>query len=528
LGRLFWKVLAFTLLAQLIATIGVGGAIWLRHASYDVQSERIDRSPPAAFMIEAAASTLQHGGVSALQHLLGNGDLGRPVLAVGDDNQELLGRALDPQVLAAARFSQQSNGMHPVVRQVQAPDGRRYLLFMPAVSAPSALPQGAGVPPVAPGQSAPPEPPVQPGQQGQPGQPGQTGQRGSFGAPPPMDMHDLRDHGEGFHPGQGPQMRDGGRPPDGQFSPLLPIVSAILCSLIIAFLVAWYFSKPIRSLRAAFNAVAGGDLTVRLGGVNSSRRDELSDLGRDFDAMVERLRALMNGQRRLLHDASHELRSPLARLQVAIGLARQKPDKLDASLERIERESTRMEKLVGELLTLSKLEAGALKPDHDDVDIDELMAELVFDARFEAEASDRKLEFSGDCGVVLKGDEELLHRALENVLRNALKQTVVGSTVVLEAGLGPRNRELRIAIMDRGPGVPKDELDLIFEPFFRGAESAKSTDGHGLGLAIARHVVAAHGGRIRASNREGGGLMVEILLPLDSEKATQGERNARS
>jgi len=498
-GRLFWKVFAFTLLAQLIATLGIGGAVWLKRATNEVPSEQIDSSPPAAFIIEAAASTLQYGGTPALRNLLTNLEQHRhrPLVVVGDDNQELLGRALNPQVLATARNLLQSNTAQEMVRQVQAPDGRRYVLFVPMLAGDRHGFDNAGhAPPAAPGFF--------------------LDQR-----PPPFDAHDPRHVGvepppDGPYGGPkgSPNDHPPDMPPDMRFLPFLPIISAIFGSLIFALLLAWYFSKPIRSLRSAFTSVAGGNLEIHLGTIMGPRRDELADLGRDFDTMVERLRALMNGQRRLLHDVSHELRSPLARLQVAIGLARQQPEKIDSSLERIERESMRMEKLVGELLTLSKLEAGALQPVHEDVNIDELLADLVLDARFEAEASERKLEFSGHCNLVLKGDPELLHRALENVLRNALKQTLAGSTVTLDAGVDAQRKELRIAILDRGPGVAQAELDLIFEPFFRGTGAAQSTEGHGLGLAIAQRVVAAHGGSIRATNRSGGGLSVELFLPL--------------
>lgn len=477
MGRLFWKIFAFTLLAQLIATMGIGGAIWMKHAADDVLPNQIDRSPPAAYTIEAAASTLQYGGIAALRSLLENQDRHRPVVAVDDDGHEALGRTLDPQVVAKARDLLQSDAEHRMVRQVQAPDGRRYVLF-------AQMPAG--------GRHE-----FRVGEHGSPAPPGFPGDR-----PPPFDAHG-RGHGGGPPP-----------PLDARFLPFVPIASAVFGSLIFALLLAWYFSRPIRSFRSAFTAVAGGDMGVRIGPDMASRHDELADLGRDFDAMVERLRTLMNGQRRLLHDVSHELRSPLARLQVAIGLARQQPEKMEASLERIERESIRMDKLVGELLTLSKLEAGALKPGHDEVDVDELLADLVLDARFEAEAGGRTLEYSGKCGASLKGDVELLHRALENVVRNALKQTAAGGSVVLDAEADARKRTLRIAILDRGPGVPEAELSLIFEPFYRAAGAAKNTDGHGLGLAIARQIVAAHGGNIGARNREGGGLAVEILLPL--------------
>lgn len=296
--------------------------------------------------------------------------------------------------------------------------------------------------------------------------------------------------------------------------PLLPVFSAILGSLIFSAIMAWYLSKPIRSLRSAFESVAGGDLEVRPGSVMGERRDELADLSREFDVMVQRLRTLMGGQKRLLHDVSHELRSPLARLQMAIGLARQQPDKIDASLERIERESVRMDKLVGELLTLSKLEAGALKPAMDEMSVEELLLDLLDDARFEAAAHEVKFECVGNKAVTIRGDAVLLHSAIENVLRNAIKQTVAGSTVILEVNPEAASGALRILVLDRGPGVLEEELDAIFGAFFRGSSAAGKMDGHGLGLAIAQRVVAAHGGSIVASNRQGGGLIVEIRLPL--------------
>lgn len=330
--------------------------------------------------------------------------------------------------------------------------------------------------------------------------------------PPPSP--ELRPDGRPFPPGR--FLRPGGSPRPGfPFVPVVPLVATLLASLIFAALLAWYFSKPIRSLRSAFEAMAGGDLAVRLGPSMGQRRDELADLGRNFDRMASHLGALIDGQRRLLHDVSHELRSPLARLQAAIGLARQQPEKLESSLQRIERESVRMDSLVGELLTLSRLEAGVMGGMEEEIELGELLADVVADARFEAEAGGRGVEFSG-CGEIhVVGRAELLHRALENVLRNALRHTPEGGKAVLEVHADAGGNSLRLAILDQGPGVAEKELDSIFEPFFRGG-GAQSTDGHGLGLAIARRVVEAHGGSVRASNRTGGGLCVEIVLPVPS------------
>ncbi|MFH1494084.1 MAG: ATP-binding protein [Pseudomonadota bacterium] len=295
--------------------------------------------------------------------------------------------------------------------------------------------------------------------------------------------------------------------------PAVPLVATLLASLIFAALLAWYFSKPIRSLRSAFEAMVGGNLEVRLGPVMGQRRDELADLGHNFDRMASHLNDLIDGQRRLLHDVSHELRSPLARLQAAIGLARQQPEKLESSLARIERESVRMDKLVGELLTLSRLEAGVMGTMEEEINVEELVSDIVADARFEAEASGRTVEFTECSEALVKGDAELLHRAIENVVRNALRHTPAGGKVMLEIRLDANS--VRLAIRDQGSGVPESELNAIFEPFFRG-NGIKNIDnhGHGLGLAIARRVVEAHGGTMRASNIAEGGLNVEIILPV--------------
>jgi two-component system, OmpR family, sensor kinase len=307
-------------------------------------------------------------------------------------------------------------------------------------------------------------------------------------------------------PADGPRH---GEPP----LPVVPLVATLLASLIFAALLARYVSKPIRHLRSAFESVIGGNLAVRLDPVMGKRSDELADLGRNFDRMATHLGTLIDGQRRLMHDVSHELRSPLARLHAAIGLVRQQPERLETSLERIERESGRMDNLVGELLTLSRLEAGVMGAMDEDVRVGELIADVVADARFEAESSGHVVDLSGDVDVHVRGRAELLHRALENVVRNALRHTPRGGRVDVEVALYANGSNLRITVLDQGLGVPDHELDSIFEPFFRG-EGAKYPDGHGLGLAIARQVIEAHGGLIRAANRLEGGLCVEIILPV--------------
>lgn len=299
----------------------------------------------------------------------------------------------------------------------------------------------------------------------------------------------------------------------GPMFPFEPIAGGVLASLFSAALLAGYIARPIRSLRGAFGAVAAGKFDVRAGAAMGRRQDELADLGREFDSMADRLKALMDAQRRLLHDVSHELRSPLARLQAATGLARQQPERTADSMERVERETARMDRLVGELLTLARLEAGVNGRMDEVVDMAELLACIVDDSGFEADALGRRLEFRGDSIAAVQGNAETLRRAIENVVRNGLKHSPSGGTVEIEAGADADGHQLCLAVTDRGPGVPPSELTTIFEPFFRGS-GGKSGDGHGLGLAIAKRIVEAHGGAIQARNRDGGGLGVDILLPV--------------
>ena len=244
------------------------------------------------------------------------------------------------------------------------------------------------------------------------------------------------------------------------------------------------------------------------------RRDELADLGRDFDGMAQQLQQLMDGQRRVLHDVSHELRSPLARLQAAIGLARQQPDRTEDSMTRIEREAERMDMLVSELLTLSRLEAGMTGKLDEDIDLNELVTNVVEDAYFEAEIRGCRIEFKMPKQVIVQGNAELLHRAVENVVRNAVKHSPADGLITISVLISD-NKSVCIAVLDEGEGVKETDAQAIFEPFFR-SEDSKKSDGHGLGLAISHRVINAHQGSICANNRAGGGLCVTITLPVKS------------
>ncbi len=301
-------------------------------------------------------------------------------------------------------------------------------------------------------------------------------------------------------------------PPLRELWPAVLIAFGILGSLAGSALLAWYLAKPIRNLRWALAGISAGKLDTRVGPRMGRRRDEIADLGRDFDHMAQQLQNLVGAQRRLLHDVSHELRSPLARLQAAVGLARQQPDKLEDWLTRIEREGARLDTLVGELLTLSRLEAGIGAQANDYVDLHGLVSEVSDDAQFEAAASGRRVAFTGSGELIVRARTELLRRAVENVIRNAVQHAPAGTAVDVELDQPAQSRCARLVVSDRGPGIPDSDLAAVFEPFFRGA-GADSRSGYGLGLAIARRAVEAHGGSIRAVNREGGGLRVEIELP---------------
>ena len=456
MGRLFWKFFLCILLAQVAATIGIGGAFWLRDRARS-QAAELDTGPPAYIALDAAAATLRHGGIKALRGMLG--ELQRPQVFVQDSQgHELLGRKVPAELEAEVRRQLASGEPRRGIRQLLGPDGERYTAFVQRHFRSAPL-MGAGAAPAA---------------LARPGD-----------APP--------------GPGPGPGRRIG---------QVAGIIAATLASLLFAALLAWYFSRPIRALRSAFEAASRGDLAPRFASPGRAG-DELSDLGRDFDRMSARLAALMDGQRRLLHDVSHELRSPLARLQAAVGLAHQQPDRIGSSLDRIERESMRMDKLVGELLTLSRLEAATSPVQREQLDLTELADEIAADARFEAGLDAPLVRVEAPGPIVVRGDPDLLWSALENVVRNAIRHGGSGSVRIV---LHLDAQWAHLDVLDRGPGIAPADLGSIFQPFFR--SHPNNVDGHGLGLAIAQHVLAAHGGSISAANRDGGGLQVRLSLPL--------------
>lgn len=295
---------------------------------------------------------------------------------------------------------------------------------------------------------------------------------------------------------------------------------------VVCFLLARSLTAPIGKLRAATRRFAEGDFAARVAPELGGRRDEIAELGRDFDVMAERIEGLMEGQRRLVRDISHELRSPLTRLTVALELSRQSCGAVAAApLDRIELEATRLNGLIGQLLSLSALESGTQALVKAPVALTELVEAIVGDAAFEAQHRHRSLEFSsGGEAITVDGSAPMLAQAIENVVRNALSYAGEGSAV--EVGLD-RRLEARcavavVSVRDHGPGVPEEALPHLFEPFYRVAEARdRKTGGSGIGLAITERAVRLHGGSVRAANAPGGGLLVEITLPIPSAAADE-------
>lgn len=304
--------------------------------------------------------------------------------------------------------------------------------------------------------------------------------------------------------------------------PLMPLLAGSVVSLGFAGLLAWYFARPIRSLRSAFRVLADGQLDVRISDSLSHRRDELSDLGVDFDRMASQLGSLIEGQQRLLHDVSHELRSPLARLQAAADLLEQQPDRSREFIQRIHRDTARMDDLVGELLALARLNGGFTENLTEEVDIREVIDEVADRTRLEIEQKHCQLKSSVELPMVVLANRELLHRALENVLRNAVRYSPDGGQISILATHSDKDNETVIEISDDGPGVNEEDLETIFTPFTR-CDKADWSTGFGLGLSITRRIVEAHGGTVIARNTPGAGLLIVMRLPLQKTQNSQPE-----
>jgi two-component system sensor histidine kinase CpxA len=286
---------------------------------------------------------------------------------------------------------------------------------------------------------------------------------------------------------------------------------ALLAAALTSLLLARYVSSPIARLQKASRALAAGALDTRVGRPFTRRKDEVGTLARDFDAMAERIQALVTDKETLLRDVSHELRSPLARIRVALALAQRRADRAaQPDLARIEREAERLDELVGQVMTLTRLRT-ATAPRREAVRLDSLVREVVDDARFEH--PEAGIQYSSGGEVKVLGDPAGLKSAVENVVRNALIYS--GSSKPIEVRLETSGNEAAVRVLDRGPGVPESELTRIFEPFYRTDQSRDhAQSGQGIGLAITARVMELHNGSVGAKNRTEGGLEVALKLPL--------------
>jgi len=295
----------------------------------------------------------------------------------------------------------------------------------------------------------------------------------------------------------------------------LNIAAAMVVSAVSSLLLAWYVAAPLQQIRASTRRFAEGDLDARVGELRVGRSAEMTSLASEFDDMASRIKTLIESHRRLVRDVSHELRSPLARMRVALELARDGDAlQLQASLDRIESESARLEAMLSQALELSRLETQR-RAAQDTVPLDQLLEDVITNADYEGAPRGRKVVLAECERQMITGSRDALYSAFENVIRNALAYTQDGTTVTVKLARDPRTPNgALISVRDHGPGVPAGELARIFEPFYR-TDSARtrSSGGTGLGLAIARTAVERHNGHICAKNADGGGLEVTIKLP---------------
>jgi two-component system sensor histidine kinase CpxA len=302
------------------------------------------------------------------------------------------------------------------------------------------------------------------------------------------------------------------------------IISLILLVTLLCFALAYHIASPIHSIQSTARRVAQGDLKARVPASVSRRFDELSALAKDFDSMVGRLDVLIQTQKNLLNSVSHELRSPLARINLSLAILRKRSSaESDDMFQRLDRDVARIDLLIGQLLMLSRLEAGLSSAERENVDFTELVEETAADSNFEAQASGKSVSLRTKGSVILgNADPHALRSACENVIRNAVRFTQPGTDVevVLEIDRSALEPLALLSVRDHGPGVPEDSLQAIFQPFFR--INAEATGGNGLGLAIAFEAIRLHRGRISATNLLPTGLEIDIRLPMAYDVAVHG------
>jgi two-component system OmpR family sensor kinase len=444
---LFWLAMALIVGASMATTFSI--------ASREYEPPEMQRRPGAAIQ---ASEVLARGGLSALQHWLEGkrnafGD--RDLYIIGPDGRDILNRRLPESVMRHVEYLNHEMAGAPGAHDASNPPGN----YRPSRVMPQIVAADGGLYTVI---YAPRRPSI-------------------FGA--------LG----------------------------LPAISLTILSiaLIVSALTSWWLADhltaPIRRIQAGARALASENLEVRVSAGLEERKDEVAVLARDFDAMADQLRANRSATTQLLRDISHELRSPLARMRVALGLARQPTADLARQLDRLERETERLDSMIGQLLKLARLQGNEAAFARENFELDEVIDEVVRDANFEGALKHCKVSVQGSAKAHVLGNRELLRSAIENVLRNAVRYSPAETAV--DVSIARLSSGLTISVRDYGPGVPAADLERIFEPFYRVAESRdRDSGGEGIGLAITSQVMKAHGGVARAMNRPGG-FEVHLSLP---------------
>lgn len=470
MGKLFWKFL----IAFWSALAFAFGLIWaVVQLSSDDSEDRLMFGPQARLIQQSAQTMIDAGGIELLSKVVAQWDLDplarERILILDAMGQDLLQRQVpqDWRQQLAQRPNQADFALHSA-------DGRHWQLL--AVVNPQFWP----------------------------------GRWRTITEPGPH-----RFERKSQDPGVG-ELQGMRRPPAPPFwfHPSFILFSIVLTSMVSSLVLAWYFASPVRELRQALSDLPKEQWRTQLSGKITSRKDEFGELARSFNLMAQSVYLAILSQRRLLHDVSHELRSPLARLQILIGLARQTPAEQELALAKVETEAARLDELVGEILTFSRLESGEVNFQLQEVDLTELLESICDDGQLEAAAQQKHLQLAELPQIQVNADAELLYRALENVIRNAIKYTAADSLVLVRT-MSLENK-VRVLVDDDGRGLPPEQLPLIFNPFFR---SHSTGNGVGLGLSIAQRAINTCGGSISAENRlnatgERCGLRISIELPL--------------
>lgn len=290
---------------------------------------------------------------------------------------------------------------------------------------------------------------------------------------------------------------------------ILPLVIGLLVSILAAFLLAKRFLQPVQVIADGLDQLAAGRFDQRVSGRLSRADRAFRKLGGLVDEASERLQRLNSERETLFHDISHEIRSPLARLQVALGIVRRSPARIDGLLPQLEADIERMDRLIDEILMLARIDRSGHQPmDFGPIDLLDILDPIIADANFEGAERSVTCRYEGIDGIHINGSTELIYRALENLIRNAMRHTEEGTEVVVTGR--EDGGSYSISVRDHGPGVAEDDLSRLTEPFYKASSHPRS--GAGLGLAIALHAAQLHHGSITIANEPNGGLSVCLTL----------------